>query len=227
MQSTAVSLGQPRVARITAPRPASPPLPEVPELTTDQLMLCRHLVDKYLAEILRGVDAAAAESTDGTASVESTVVDNAKLAESTIAVIDQAMVSIAVRAEAAANAAAVVAAPAAPVANAYVAPRPGTGGHPAPAAIVSQPRNGGYVAQAPGGRFFVGARVNGNVAMAPRRVQRQPGAAPLPPVIVKMEGRQPVVQQAAEPTASEPAAPSEQPTPSVPEASTVSGDAQG
>lgn len=225
MQSTSVSLGHPRVARIPAPS-SLPPLPEVPELTTDQLMLCRHLVDKYLAELHRGIDAAAAESTDGTTPVESAVVDNAKLAEATIAVIDQAMVSIAVRAEALANAAAASVA-AAPVANAYVAPRPVTGGHPAPAAIVPQAR-AGYVAPRPGStRPFAGARVHGNSALAPRGVQR----GSLPPVIVKMNGGQPVVQQ--QPVEALVPAPSEQVVSEMPQqpqaadAANVSSDAQG
>jgi len=233
MQSTSVSLGQPRVARVPAPS-SLPPLPEVPELTIDQWMLCRHLADKYLAELLRGVDAAAAESTDGATTVDSAVVDNAKLAGNTIAVIDQVMVAIAVRAEALTNAAA-ASAVAAPAANAYVAPRPVTGGHPSPAAIVSQPRNVGYVAPRPGARFFAGARVPGNVGMAPRRVQRDPGAAPLPPVIVKMEGRQPVVQQTVEPSSpvsSEAAAPPAPDVPNMsvdaqPSVSNVNIDAQG
>ena len=221
MQSTSVALGQPRVARVPAPSRIA--LPEVPELTTDQLMLCRHRVDVYLAELLRETDTAAAESTDGTTPVESTVADNAKLAEDTIAVIDQAMVAIAVRAEAAANAAT---APAltAPVVNAYVAPRPVTGGHPTPAAITPQARNAGYVAQRPGARFFAGARVPGNVGMAPRRVQRDPGAAPLPPVIVKMDGRQPVVQQTVEPSSPVSSEASAPPAPDVPN---VNVDAQG
>jgi hypothetical protein len=210
MQSTSVSLGQPRVARVPAPRPAAVALPEVPQLTTDQWMLIRHVIDKYLAELLHGIDAAAAESTDGTTAVESAVVDNAKLAESIIADADQAMVSLAVRAEAEANAANAASAFTAPSANTYVAPRPGTGGHPTPAAIApqAQPRNYGYVARPPGGRGYAGGRVHGNAALAPRRVQRAPGEAPLPLVVVNMDGQKPVVQQSTEPSVQ---APSEQP----------------
>jgi hypothetical protein len=187
MQSTAVALGQPRVVRVAAPRLAAS-LPEVPELTTEQWMLFHHLAEKYLAE-LRAVAPQAADA-PAEASEES---DAVKFAAATLSMIDDAMVAIAVRAEAAALAASAPAPAPAPVANAYVAPRPVTGGHFSPASLAPQvPRHAGYVAQRPGGRS------QGNAAMAPRGVQRrsqQPGAAPLPTVIVEMNGRQPVVQQ--------------------------------
>jgi len=180
----AQSLGNQRVARIAAPRPAlpAPVLPPVPELTTDQLMLCRHVVDKYLAELL------AAAPAEEDAPVEHS--EAAKLAMATIDTIDQALVAVAVRAEAAALAASAPPVAPAPVSNAYVNPRPTTGGHFSPAALApTVPRDTGYVARTPGTR-------TGNSSMAPRRVQRsaQPGQ-PLPPVVVKMDGNRPVLQQ--------------------------------
>ena len=55
-----------RVTRIAAPRELVAPqveLPPVPELSTEQLMLCRHLVEKYLTDLKA---AAAGEDSDAT-----------------------------------------------------------------------------------------------------------------------------------------------------------------
>lgn len=67
-------------------------------LMADQLLLCRHLTDKYLGELRAGV---------GEASAEETTLDNIKLAEATISAIDGAMAEMTA-------AAAIAAAPAAP-----------------------------------------------------------------------------------------------------------------
>ena len=176
------AMGQPRVARIAAPtahlaapRPA-PVLPEVPELTTDQWMLCRHVVDAYLKGLSAETPPDAAELPPKS--------DAVALAEATIQTIDDVLVAIAVRAEAAALAAApaVVAAPTAP-STGFVAP--------AASGIPRTMPTGGYVARRPGS----GLRSQGNATMGPRRVSRP--ASPLPPVIVNMENNRPVVQQEA------------------------------
>lgn len=196
-----LNAGAARVTRVVAPRPqlaapqaALPPLPPMPELTSEDLMLFRHLAEKYITE-LRGDVAVEAAVEDS---------DTIKFVVAAAGKLDDMLVAIAVHAEAAAGAAAAAAAPApiaaapAPVGGAYVAPRPVTGGHFSPAALTPTPRTTGYVAQVPGTRSHVGSgvRSQGNASMAPRRVQRtpQPGAAPLPPVIVQMNGNQPVVQ---------------------------------
>ena len=185
----------PRITRIPAPRPAlaapQVELPPVPELSTDQLMLCRHALDKYLVDLVAVTPVDPAEE----APVKS---DAVRFAEDTIDTIDQAMVASAVRAEAAALAVSAPPVAPAPVANAYIAPRPVTGGHFSPAALAPRvPNNTGYVAQRPGTRAHMGgARTQGNSGAAPRRVQRtaQPGQEPLPQVIVTMDGQRPVVQ---------------------------------
>lgn len=169
----------PRVARIAAPRA----LPPLPEFSTDELMFLRHAADKCLGEIA----AAEAPAEEG---VEIEKSEAVTLAEATITKIDDMLVAVAVHAEAAAAAAV---APATP--NAYVTPRPETGGHFSPAAIVRQPpANGGYVARPPG------VRMHGNTTMAPRRVPRQrpATAGALPVVEVKMDGGRAVVQNQAE-----------------------------
>ena len=187
------AMGQPRVARVAAPHPTQLQLPEVPQFDTDELLLLRHAADRYMA-------------TEALGSEEGTPSDSVKLAADVIEKIDQVLVAVAVRAEAAALAAA---SPPPPPLNAYVQPRPVTGGHFSPASVAPQPQRTGYVAQRPGARSFAGggARAQGNAAMAPRRVPRAP-ESPLPPVIVTMDGRRPVVQPtptadltvAAEPT---------------------------
>jgi hypothetical protein len=73
-------------------------------LTADQLLLCRHLADKYLVELRSTAEV----QVEGEQQVEGSVSDNIKLAEVTIAAIDSAM------AEMTAAAAVAVAAAAAP-----------------------------------------------------------------------------------------------------------------
>lgn len=171
---------QVRVARIAAPPQVV--LPPVPELTTDQLMLCRHLADTYLSGLL-----AVELPSDGSA--EAPVSEAVQLAKATLATIDDVLVATAVRAEAAALAAqapAVVVAPAPTVAAAAsmsIAPTPQVA----------------YTAGRVGARSYsmAGARSQRNSAMAPRRTPR-PGATSLPPVIVKMDGQRAVVQNQAE-----------------------------
>ena len=201
----------PRVTRIAAPRPAlaapQVELPPVPDLSVDQLMLCRHLVEKYHQDLV-GADQPT-EAPDSLADESET----AALARMTIAMIDDILVATAVRAEAAALAASAAPAAAAPafvvpMSNVYVNPRPTTGGHFSPASLAPVPHNTGYVANRPGIRSHGGgARTQGNASLAPRRVQRtaQPGS--LPPVIVKMDGQRPVVQQ--QPADQVPSAPTQ------------------
>jgi hypothetical protein len=72
-------------------------------LTADQLLLCRHLVDKYLDEQRAAI---------GEEQIEGAVIDNVKLGEATIGSIDAAMAAMtAAAAAAAATAAAAAAAP--------------------------------------------------------------------------------------------------------------------
>lgn len=165
-----------RVARIAAPTASVP----VPDLTMDQLMLCRHLAEKYLAEV-RAAPADAAN--DPAEIVEDS--DAAKLAAATIATIDDVLAATAAQVEAAALAAA--------------APVPAASTIAAPAATsISPAPSVSYNAGRVGGRSYVagGARSQRNAGMAPRRTAR--GGAPLPPVIVKMEGQGAVVQNRAE-----------------------------
>lgn len=181
---------QARVTRIAAPAPqvAAPvALPPVPEFSADQLMLCRHLAEKYVADLREAVAAAPDASAEG---VEES--DIVKLALATIATIDDVLVSTAVRAEAAQlAAAAAAAAAAAPVA----APAALSIGAPAAASIAPAP-SVSYAAGRVGARPFIagGPRAQRNAGMAPRRT----GRSQLPPVIVKMEGQQAVVQNRAE-----------------------------
>jgi hypothetical protein len=173
-------------------------LPAVPELPIDQLMLCRHLVEKYLVEQRESVTVTV-ESTgiDATVAVDGTAdgtvrTENIKLAELTISTLDEALVSTAVRAEAAATAAMTVAdAPAIVTVMPTLAYAAATSIAPAPSAS--------YVAGRVGGRphAFTGARtVQRGASLAPRRVAR--AGEPLPPVIVKMDGGRAVVENQAE-----------------------------
>ena len=193
-----------RVVRVAAPAKPELALPPVPELSADQLMLCRHLVGKYLvdlktpAPVVQGtVDPAApasqdvadsgehvvsTDATDATATVSEAPEGLVRLVEATIETIDQALVAVAVRAEAAEQAAAAAVAAAAPAV-------------PTPAAsIIPAAPSTSYVA----GR--VGARPNGYVrsqrgaGQAPRRVA--PGQLPM--VEVKMNGGRAVVQNQEE-----------------------------
>jgi hypothetical protein len=184
---------QARVTRIAAPAPQAAPqgaLPPVPEFSTEQLMLCRHLAEKYVADLRAAVAEPPAASAEA---VEES--DNVKLALATIATIDDVLVSTAVRAEAAALAAADAAA--APVAPAPVAaPAALSIGAPAAASIAPAPSVAYNAGRVGGARPFVagGPRAQRNSQMAPRRT----GRSNLPPVIVKMEGQQAVVQNRAE-----------------------------
>jgi hypothetical protein len=130
-------------------------------LTADQLLLCRHLADKYLGEL---------RTAAGEAQVDEATANNIKLAEATIVTIDKAMVASTAAAAAAAAAAA-----------------------PAPRAVAVGARGG-----------------QGAATSTPRRVARP---AP-PPVVVKMDSGQPILQ--ADPT-----------EPSGAEAGPTASDAQG
>ena len=176
----AAAPARPHVSHAAHVRVAAPmTLPPLPELTTDQLMLCRHVVGKYLADLL----AAAVPDSSADPSAELPVKSDAiALAETTIAMIDDALVAVVIRAEAAEVAAKAALAPAVPAvaaaaATASIAPVPSVS----------------YVAGRVGGRPHAG-RVQRNAGMAPRRTAR----GPLPPVIVKMDGQRAVVQNQAE-----------------------------
>jgi hypothetical protein len=194
-----------RVVRVAAPAKPELALPPVPELSADQLMLCRHLVGKYLvdlktpAPVVQGtVDPAApasegvadsgehvvsTDATDATATVSEAPEGLVRLVEATIETIDQALVAVAVRTEAAEQAAAAAAVAAAALAVSTSA-----------ASIIPAAPSTSYVA----GR--VGARPNGYVrsqrgaGQAPRRVA--PGQLPM--VEVKMSGGRAVVQNQEE-----------------------------
>lgn len=175
-------VGGASIARIAAPQAvpqASLPVVGLLDFSTDQLMLCRHLAEKYLADASR--DAAPDLLEDS---------ESAKLASSLVVTIDTAL--------AAATAAATAAAMAVATESVATVPTAVTTTIAAPAATSISPApsvsyNAGRVA-----RSYVagGSRGQRNAGMAPRRVQRD--GAPLPPVIVKMEDRRPVVQNQAE-----------------------------
>ncbi len=150
------------------PSGASAPLPP---LTADQLLLCRHLADKYLGEQRAGGTSGEAQADgtvpDGAASVSE---DNAKLAEATISAIDAAMAQM--------TAAAALAA---------AAPTVTTATATAPSAPVPPRRN-----------ISAGPRSAQNLTVAPRRIAR-PASPPPPPVAVKMNDLgQPVLHDPAE-----------------------------
>jgi hypothetical protein len=211
------ALSAPRGPRFAAARQVAAPtrqisLPPVPELPIDQLMLCRHLVEKYLAEQHQTATAetvtaetvTAETNTAETSTTEAVVTvrtENVRLAELTIATLDEALVATAVRAEAATKAAAEAAEAEAEaealLVEAVVTPStPGTLAYAA-ASIAPAP-SASYVAGRVGARpqGFVGARAPRSSALAPRRVARS--GEPLPPVIVKMDGRRAVVVNQAE-----------------------------
>jgi hypothetical protein len=189
------ALSQPRVARIAAPqsvqlRPTAPTQPhnqpqELPqavasELTIDELMLGRHLFDKYLGA-LRVND-------EGTT-------DNAQLAESALGKLDERIAVMTAQA----SEVEVPATGVAPMIQVNAAPiRAAAVGYVAPAAYAQRPRTvptGGYVAPRPGGHGRVNVR-GGNSSLAPRRVARA-GQAPLPTVEVKMDGGKAIIQNQA------------------------------
>ena len=174
---------QVRIARVAAPQAPQVALPPVPEFTTDELMLNRHLADKYLADLLAAVE------TPIEPSAEAPVVSEAiQFAKEMIEKIDEALVATAVRAEAAALAAQ------APVA---VVPAMPTVAAAASASIAPTP-SVSHVAGRVGARSFslAGSRSQRNSAMAPRRTARS--GPPLPTVIVKMDGQRASVQNQAE-----------------------------
>lgn len=174
-----------RVVHVAAPQPTVA-LPEVPEFSVPQLMLCRHLADKYLAELRvrqSSEQMVVEESTQGEGT-ETTVKEAAaelvqlvQFVESTLEMIDQSLVAVAVRTEAAeAAAAAKAAVPVAPVPTSIIPS--------APSASYAAGPTGGYVA----GRSKAAQPRSAHV---PRGVQR---TSELPMVQVKMDGGQPRVQ---------------------------------
>jgi len=197
IQGPQPGLSSQRVVRVAAPKQV--PLPPVPEFPADQLMLCRYLLGKYLTDLRSaepvvsgGVESAEASSTEGAPADPTTAFNgatNVNLAEAAISTIDQALVAVAVRAEAEAAASlsetqeTQVVVPTLPTAPAV--------------SIIPAAPTASYVAGRVGDRphGYAGGRVQRNAAMAPRRVAR-PGA--LPPVIVKMENGRSVVQNQAE-----------------------------
>jgi hypothetical protein len=164
-------------------------------------MLCRHLVEKYLVEQREAsatqdtVNTSSAPGSDVEVEVEasqgSVRVENVKLAELTISMLDEALIATAVRAEAAALAAA------APVPTADTVTVMPTQAYAAASSIAPAP-SASYVAGRVGRppQAFTGARVQRNAALAPRRVASE--GSQLPPVIVKMDGKRAVVVNQAE-----------------------------
>lgn len=211
-------LSQPRVARIAAPRQvqvyprqvAQPQVVQVqqalasqmPELSIDQVLFVRHVVDKYLSEHT------------GNVAADSTTANNLKIAEDAALVLDRMLAVATAQAaeipvveipvEIPVEAPAVAAVPVTLV----PAARPAAVGYVAPAAYSSTMRpagryvvpTGGYVApRADGRRINVPASMRtGNATLAPRRVARAGQAGGLPMVQVKMDGQRAVVQNQAE-----------------------------
>jgi hypothetical protein len=141
-----------RVARVPAPQvavPVQPTAPPVLDLTVDQLMLCRHLAEKYLAEVRSPADAPAGTVEDS---------DAAWLAVATIAAIDDVLVATA-EAEALAEAA-----PPVPAASTIAAPAE-TSIAPAPSVSYSAGRVGAR-------SYVAGGRSQRNAGLAPRRTAR-------------------------------------------------------
>jgi hypothetical protein len=193
--------------RQTVPRQAA--LPVVPELPMDQLMLCRHLVEKYLVEQRDTSTAAVNVTTESDADADADADDadadadadaddaeapvsaaNVKLAELTILMLDEVLVATAVRIEALNTHAPEIDVTAVVTVMPTLACAAATSIAPAPTAS--------YVAGRVGTRplAFAGARAQRNSSLAPRRVAR--ADSPLPPVIVKMDGGRAVVQNKAE-----------------------------
>jgi hypothetical protein len=209
-----------RVVRVAAPK-IEVPLPPLPEFTAEQLMLCRHLVGKYLGDLSAmgspgqgtvesavgspgqgtvepvvgtaqdsGDSAETAGNTDGTAGAAPEGLIH--LVEATIEMIDQALVAVAVRAEAAEIAAAAAAAAAVAASVAVPVQAPAIMPAPVGTSIIPAAPSASYVA----GR--VGGRPNGYVRAqrsAPRRVAH---GGELPMVQVKMDGGRAVVQNQQE-----------------------------
>jgi len=210
------------LVRVAAPK-VEPALPPVPELTSDQLLLCRHLVGKYLTDLSAAVPlaqdseqtadggvqvvtdvtaAAAPDSGDATAGVSELLV---RLVQETIETIDQALIAVAVRAEAAERAAAAAAeraeaaeraaAEAATAAATVAASPPRVVTAPGTSIIPAAP-SASYVAGRVGGRPNPNgyARPQRNASHAPRGVV----GVELPRVEVKMDGGKPIVQNQQE-----------------------------
>jgi hypothetical protein len=195
-------------------------LPPMPELSMDQLMFCRFLVDKALGDLRAMVQppAEGEEVSSEVVAAQSTIADNIKLAELTIETFDQMTVAAAVRAEAEARAAAEAQAQAQAQAEAQaevqvVEVQPVQVQMPQPARTLPMQRvmSSQSIAPAPKASYTAGpvaggprgypvAQAQRNAGMAPRRVQRQPGVpgAPLPMVQVSMNGGKPAVQNQAE-----------------------------
>lgn len=209
--------GQPRIVRIAAPKQVAPTLPSV-EFPADQLMLCRYLVGKYLADLCGAPLTASADvdllaapgATEITASTDVTSIAedpatilkkgngsenkavNVSLAEATIDTIDQAL---------AAEAAAVQGTLEVVVEETLEAVVEEEVPLQAPAvSIIPAAPTASYVAGRVGDRphGYAGGRVQRNAAMAPRRVARPGVPGALPPVIVKMENGRSVVQNKEE-----------------------------
>lgn len=204
------ALSAPRVTRIVAPQAAAAPVLDLSlPLTTDHLMLCRHQVDKYASELRAA--AVAAATTDVTAEtsgeapaeiVRSPSTDAIKFADEAIAAIDATLELIAARAAQppVEQALAVVPAVAAAPPRRGFSLRPAAGGHFTPAGALTARTPGApnvtHVTRPTATHAASGSvRTQGNTSMAPRRVARKhvPGE-PLPPVIVKMDGGRPTVQ---------------------------------
>lgn len=196
---------QPRgVARVAKIPPMQVAQVAQEQLTADQLMLCRHLVDKYLGELRSSV--AADPQVEGAISVqeEGSFAVNSKLAEATIGAIDAAMLArTTAEAEAIVDAAAVEA-----------AETPAEAVAPTPAPKRSA---------APPPRVVVGPRsLQAGSAVTPRRVTRPQGSAPLPMVTVKMNGEKPVVVDPPQTPSDQPEL-SELPTELADESGTTQG----
>lgn len=206
IRATAPALSAPRVA--TAPIPAP-----LPELTEEQLMLCRHTVDKFLTE---------ARDLEGHE-------EYIALGETTIAALDQVMAAKIVRD--AAPIATMGAPTLAATASTSISPAPSIA---TPAATIAATPSVSYVAGRVGGGVRMqpvtgqvrtgytmgGSRGQRNAGLAPRRTTaRRPGDSPLPMVQVKMDGQRAQVQNQAEYAAARQAAlaPQEAPAPAVAE----------
>lgn len=196
-------VGAPRLALPARTVPAvvaATVAPPIPELTEEQLMLCRHSVEQYLAA-LRSIEGGTPE-------------EYLQVGEATIASLDEIMAAQAAR----------DAAPSSPIVSvqtitaqaaqsispaptvlttastiaatpqvSYVAGRvvSGIARQPMTQPITGQPQRGGY--------SMANARGQRNMGLAPRRTTvRRPGESPLPMVEVNMNGKQPQVKNAAE-----------------------------
>jgi hypothetical protein len=105
---------QPRASQVQVSRVPQVQEPvQAQELSTDQLLLCRHLADKYLGEL---------RTIAGDAQLEGSAADNVKLASSIISAIDAAMIARTTAEAAAAVAEVVVITPPSPAPRAVPPP---------------------------------------------------------------------------------------------------------